>query len=376
MVSDTMDGDDIRDCPLVLNPHLRVVQCGNDELLVKHGFRSRFSTLLRDDGRTGLLAVVLRAFREPSTLADLEHSGAVSSSRLTDAVSLIEQLVAQKVLMRPADYLPGVYLSMRFGEAGAAALAPARVGIVGCGPLGSRMARELARLRVDRLVLLDDRAAREEDAAYFDCATRLVEPGAAFVQITARSLHEIGYTSTSPVHATPDDDDALTRVFEQCGFVLVALERFSPSVLHAANRAALAAGRPWMSVYFDGSEAVIGPLYVPGDTACYNEFEIQNEACIARQDDYHVYKESLARPAASTDGRRVPDPVLPPFLAIASGWATTAALPFLSGGKSFLLERAVHVDFERVEIDYQDVLRLPRCPACAPARPAYRHTFL
>ena len=372
MVTDAMEGNDIRDCPLVLNPHLRVVQCGNDELLVKHGFRSRFSTLLRDDGRTGLLAVFLHAFREPSTLADLELSGGVSSSRLTDAVLLIEQLVAQKVLIRPADYLPGVYLSMRFGDTGAAALEPARVGIVGCGPLGSRMARELARVRVDRLVLLDDRAARREDAAYFDCATRLVEPGAAFVQITTRSLHEIGYTSASPVHATLHDDDALTRVFEQCGFVLVALERFSPSVLHAANRAALAAGRPWMSVYFDGSEAVIGPIYVPGDTACYNEFEIQNEACIARQDDYHVYKDSLA----PTDEPRVTDPVLPPFLAIASGWATAAALPFMTGGKSFLLERAVHVDFERAEIDYQDVLRLPRCPACAPARPAYRHTFL
>ena len=376
MATDTNDGDDIRDCPLVLNPHLRVVQCGNDELMVKHGFRSRFSTLLRDDGRTGLLAVVLRAFREPSTLADLERAGAVSSSCLTDAASLIEQLVSQKVLMRPTDYLPRVYLSMRFGDAGAAALEPASVGIVGCGPLGSRMAQELARVRVDRLVLLDDRAACREEAAYFDCATRLVEPGAPFVQVTAQALHEIGYTSANPVHATLHDDDALTRVFEECGFVLVALERYSPSVLHAANRAALAAGRPWMSVYFDGSEAVIGPIYVPGDTACYNEFEIQNEACIARQDDYHVYKDSLTSPAAPTDDRRVPDPVLPPFLAIASGWATTAALPFMSGGKSFLLERAVHIDFERVEIDYQDILRLPRCPACSPTRPAYRHTFL
>lgn len=376
MVADTNPGNDIRDCQLVLNPHLRVVQCGNDELLVKHGLRSRFSTLLRDDGRTGLLAVVVRAFREPSTLADLERAGAVSSSRLTDAAALIEQLVAQKVLMRPADYLPHVYLSMRFGDASAAALDAASVGIVGCGPLGSRMARELARVRVDRLVLLDDRAARREDAAYFDCATRIVEPGAAFVQITTQSLHEIGYASASPVHAALHDEAGLTRVFGQCGFVLVALERYSPSVLHAANRAALAAGRPWMSVYFDGSEAVIGPIYVPGETACYNEFEIQNEACIAGQDDYHVYKNSLAEPATLADGRRAPDPVLPPFLAIAGGWATAAALPFVAGSKSFLLERAVHVDFERAEIDYQDVLRLPRCPACAPARPAYRHTFL
>ena len=376
MVTDTNIGIDIRVRPLVLNPHLRIVQCGNDELLVKHGFRSRFSTLLRDDARTGLLAVVLRAFREPSTLAALERSGIVSSSGLADASSLIEQLISQKVLIQPTDYLPRVYLSMCFGDAGVAALDPTTVGIVGCGYLGSRIARELARIRVDEMLLLDDRVARKEDAVYFDCANRLVEPDTPFVQVTARALQEIGYASTRPVFGPLHDDAGLASVFDQCGFVLVALERFSPSVLHAANRAALATGRPWMSVYFDGSEAVIGPIYVPGDTACYNEFEIQNEACIVRQDDYHVYKESLTAPNASAGCPRVPDPVLPPFLAIASGWATAAALPFLSGGKSFLLERAVHVDFERAAIDYQNILKLPRCPACSPARPAYRHTFL
>ncbi len=376
MVTGTTGNRHIRDCPLVLNPHLRIVQCGEDELLVKHGFRSRLSTLLRDDGRTGLLAVVLGAFREPATLAELENSEAVAPDRAADAASLVEQLVAQRVLIRPTDHLPRVYLSMRFGDAGAAAIEPACVGIVGCGHLGSRIARELARVRVGRLVLLDDRVAGPEDADYFDCATRLAVPGTAFVQVTAQALQEIGYENVSPLLGPRHDDAGLTSVFEQCGFVLVALERFSPSVLHAANRAALAAGRPWMSVYFDGSEAVIGPLYVPGDTACYNEFEVQNEACIARQDDYHVYKDSLASPSAAPGDRRAPDPVLPPFLAIAGGWAATAAIPFLAGRGSFLLERAVHVDFERAEIDYQNVLKLPRCPACSPARHPYRHPFL
>ena len=376
MVPDTSIENDNRVHPLVVNPHLRVVQCGNDEILVKHGFRSRFSTLLRDDARTGLLALVLRAFREPSTLADLESSGVVSPARLTDASSLIQQLASQKVLVQPTDYLPQVYLSMRFGDAGVAALEPATVGIVGCGYLGSRIAGVLAGVRVARMILLDDRVARREDAVYFDCANRLVEPGTAFAQVTARALNDVGYTNVSPVIGPLHDDAGLATLFDQCGFVLVALERYSPTVLHAANRAALAAGRPWMSVYFDGSEAVIGPLYVPGDTACYNEFEIQNEASIARQDDYHVYKESLAPPEASIGEPRVPDPVLPPFLSIASGWATTAAIPFLAGAKSFLLEQAVHIDFERATIDRQNILRLPRCPACAPARPGYRHTFL
>ena len=374
MCSDTRAADDIRARPLMVNPHLRIVQCGNDELLVKHGFRSRFSTLLRDDCRTGVLAVLLRAFREPSTLTDLESAGCISAARLADASSVVEQLVSQKVLIRPTEYLPRVYMSMRFGDQAAAALEPARVGIVGCGYLGMRVARELATARVNRILVLDDRVACREDAAYFDCAARLAKPGTAFVQIVVRTLEDMGYANASPVLGPLHDDACLTSVFDQSGFVVVALERFSPTVLHAANRIAIAARRPWMSVYFDGSEAVIGPVYVPGDTACYNEFEIQNEACVARQDDYHVYKESLT--VGSAGDSRLPDPVLPPFLAVASGWATTAALSFLAGGKSFLLERAVHVDFERATIDRQNILRLPRCPACAPLRPEQQHTFL
>ena len=46
------------------------------------------------------------------------------------------RLFSQKVLIRPSDYLPHVYVSMRFGNDGVAALEPAAVGIVGCGYLG------------------------------------------------------------------------------------------------------------------------------------------------------------------------------------------------------------------------------------------------
>lgn len=49
---------------------------------------------------------------------------------------------------------------MHFGAAGVKALEPTRVGIVGSGYLGCRIARELGRIRVEKLTLLDDRVAR------------------------------------------------------------------------------------------------------------------------------------------------------------------------------------------------------------------------
>ena len=319
---------------LVVNPHLRIVQCSKDELLIKHGFRSHRSTLLRDENRTGLLAVVLRAFRVPNSLADLESAGVVPSCDMKEASALVEQLVSQQVLIEPHSSLPHVYLAMRYGVAGVETIKPAWVGVVGSGYLGCRIARELARIRVKKLTLLDDRTARREDAVYFECADHLVQDGAPFVRIAAGALEDVGYTNVEPIEGPMDDDRVLTQVFEQCNFVVLALERFSPSVLHLANRVAIATERRWMSVYFDGSEAVIGPIYAPGDTPCYNEFEVQNEACVSNQDDYHVYKDALMGVKNGSDD---PDPVLPPYLAVASGWAVTGAIPFLATGKSFWL---------------------------------------
>ncbi len=37
----------------ILNPYLHVIRCSANEFVVRHGGRSRFSQIIRDDGRTG-----------------------------------------------------------------------------------------------------------------------------------------------------------------------------------------------------------------------------------------------------------------------------------------------------------------------------------
>lgn len=44
---------------LGLNPHLKVIFCGDDEILIKHGVHSLFSRSIRDDGRTKLIGKIL-----------------------------------------------------------------------------------------------------------------------------------------------------------------------------------------------------------------------------------------------------------------------------------------------------------------------------
>ena len=360
------------DTRYVLNPYLTVTHCGSNELLIKHGRRSRFSRVLRDEGRTKLLGRLLRHMTEPLSLTDLEERRVVRESEHEDASKLVDFLAKERILIPPQQYLPHVYLGMQFGGEAVGQLASRTVGFLGSGFLGSRIARELARLRIKGVVLMDERRASPPDRDYFDLAPDLVVPDAPYVSIVQRALSAPdGGSTVEVIEGALTDPKALTRLFESSDFVVAALEFFSPAALHAANEVALTVGKPWMTVYVDGSEALVGPIYVPGETLCYNEFEIQNEASSRLQADYLIYKETL-------DASRLDAPhlVLPPFLSVVSGWAATAALSFLSAGQSFVVGRCVRVDFERFAVDYQDVLRLPRCPACAAQRPAYRHTLL
>jgi bacteriocin biosynthesis cyclodehydratase domain-containing protein len=127
-----------------------------------------------------------------------------------------------------------------------------------------------------------------------------------------------------------------------------------------------------VSLYTDGSEALVGPLYVPGETCCYNEFEIQHEATlVGMKDNYLLYKEALSE--GRLDGSHL---ALPPYLNAAAALAATGVLRFLLSGKSFLVGRCTRLDFERMSVDYEEVMRLPRCPACSPRRPGHRHLFM
>lgn len=355
----------------LLNPQVRVTHCGGDEVLVKHGSRSRFSHMLRDEGRTKLLGRLLRGLDGPTSLADLRARELVREGEAEDAARLLAYLAKERIVITPEESLPHVYLSMLFGQGSDERIRSRRVGLVGSGFLGSRVARELARLRVKRLLLADDRTVGPHDRTYFDLPADLVEPPAAYTEVTRRGLERDGYTDVDVVEGELGDPRALSALFEESDFVVAALDSFSPTVLHAANEVALAVGRPWMSVYLDGAEALIGPVYVPGETLCYSEFAVQNEAASSLQDDYLAHKESLADRSVQTSHL-----ALPPFLSIAGGWAVTGALSYLSAGQCPLIGRCLRVDFERFAVDYQDVLKLPRCPACVSTRPAYRHTFL
>jgi bacteriocin biosynthesis cyclodehydratase domain-containing protein len=126
--------------------------------------------------------------------------------------------------------------------------------------------------------------------------------------------------------------------------------------LPAWNLCALDARRRWMQVLpFDGRFAAIGPVYVPGETCCYECFLLRRESNVGYPDEFRALQD-----VASTDL------TAPALDAAVAGIATVFALRWLLRedaalpGRFFAFEAGAEFGFAP-----HHVFRVPRCPACS-----------
>jgi bacteriocin biosynthesis cyclodehydratase domain-containing protein len=126
--------------------------------------------------------------------------------------------------------------------------------------------------------------------------------------------------------------------------------------LSAWNDAALRAAMRWLQVLpFDGHFAAIGPLFVPGESACYECF--------------------LARRASNVDDGRgflalqrvgVPLPAASSLDQAVAGLAGTLALRWLAHGDQFLPGTWYALELHpQLSLEAHVLYRVPRCRACS-----------
>lgn len=135
------------------------------------------------------------------------------------------------------------------------------------------------------------------------------------------------------------------------------------------NEQALAARQPWLQILpFDGRYAAVGPLYLPGDTACYECFRLRRVANLEACDELAL----LERAPATY-------PSAPAVDAVLAGLAVQLALHWLALGDHYA--PAAFYAFEllpTLSLDVHHVHRVPRCRACsdvedvAPPLPWYK----
>lgn len=157
------------------------------------------------------------------------------------------------------------------------------------------------------------------------------------------------------------DWDAGSIGLEAVDLVIAAPEPGEIPLLEQWNLTALGAGLPWLSVLpFDGRIAAVGPLYVPGQTCCYECFRRRRAANLTMSERDYWALESA--PAAY--------PSAPPLQSMTAGLAATLALRWIaeraSGQSASSLPAAMHaIEWESgLEVRRHFVYRVPRCPAC------------
>ena len=130
--------------------------------------------------------------------------------------------------------------------------------------------------------------------------------------------------------------------------------------LERLNGRALELNVPWLQVLpFDGRFLVVGPLFVPGLSACRSCYLLRRGACSGFEGDFTVVDRVPLRAAA------------PPFLAsFGAALAASVALRWLTALDPTLPGRLYAIECGTVlRLTHERVLRVPRCADCgAPER--------
>jgi bacteriocin biosynthesis cyclodehydratase domain-containing protein len=130
--------------------------------------------------------------------------------------------------------------------------------------------------------------------------------------------------------------------------------------LDELNSRCLAGSRPWLQVLpGDGRVVVVGPLFLPGLSACHVCYRLRRGACSDFEDDFEAVEATPSRAASPRA-----------LVAAAAGIAALLLVRWLAArdpslpGRFYALETGAILG-----LSHHHVLRVPRCPACGDAEP-------
>lgn len=279
-----------------------------------------------------------------------------------EQTALIEDAPAADTADLPAGeaawFRPQIDYFSRFTAQGGGALQAqlrrSSVAVVEQGHLGRCLVRQLAAAGIGRITLLRTPGALSAPAPPAPpLPARAESPGG-----TRWSEVPFDRESIWPEYAPEEPAPAL---------LLVPLETHDPQLLWNVDRFSKLHGLPWLLLQAtDVAEGWVGPLFVPGETACYLSFEarLQGNAPFPQERvALHRHLWQSGAPAAPCGG-------LFASFEILAGIAVSEAVKLLTGLRTpWLAGRFLTLDYDTWEIETHEVLRLPRVGLALPTLP-------
>ena len=239
-----------------------------------------------------------------------------------------------------------IFLDMTLDQAAAidyqVKLKEARLAIIGEGELASVIASQAARFGVGRIFGVNLKQSNQ-----ISDSNPLI------------SFYGAG-------HALSDmKASELSIEMEKPSCLLIALERPEPALMKWVNKLSLDLGISLLSCQLNGTEGIVGPFIVPGQTACLMCHHLR----VTRNLDFYKEYRSWEEWVSSNGKRRAETGALVPFTEMVAGMAALELFEHASGfHEPETYGRFITINALTLEIITHQVLKLPRCPSCGNTR--------
>jgi bacteriocin biosynthesis cyclodehydratase domain-containing protein len=231
----------------------------------------------------------------------------------------------------------------------------ARVAVLGVGGLGSWASYALACCGVGELVLVDGDRVEESNLnrQILYCERDL---GRRKVDAAADALSAFNSSCRlETVARRLDGVEAVRRVADGAHFVVSGADWPAHDIERWVNAACFELGVPFISMSHSPPVARVGPLYVPGETGC---FECQE---MTYRERFPLYDELVEQ----RRGRPSQAATLGPVCAFVGGQVALETVHQITGVCApATLGRAHIYDLRTMTVTHEDVPRVPGCPVC------------
>jgi ribosomal protein S12 methylthiotransferase accessory factor len=156
--------------------------------------------------------------------------------------------------------------------------------------------------------------------------------------------------------------ESISALAPNCHILVSCFDKGFSSTHHWINRASLEHRVPAIYAESRGHTALVGPLVLPGQTACYMCYRMRSVAC---EEDFNAamsYEEFLDRQKRPALHERGTLPTMPPY--VASLLTLDILKCLLSLSQPPLAGKVLEVDALSLRVDIHAVLQKPDCPVC------------
>lgn len=324
---------------LRLKRHYSLIAHSSDIAELRYGVWNPVSFMLTDDSASGHLFRILSRLDGRLSVAEIAAEEGIPQS---DVEAVIEQLVGMNLLEDQATHALDYYLdhivpNLLVNE-GKRKEPPSSLVLFGDLDVSEQIARILSTssLHEQYDVLTADNSLR---GLLLECGTSWI-----FDSI---------------------DFEERTKSFAQWRerLIIFGATTVNPLEMKAWNRISLHYRIPWIYAVMDGPFLFVGPTFVPFRSPCYECLEMRVVMNLRESASYQRYKNALVEGRATGVGAPL-DSVLSAMLASLTAFET---LNFLLTGTSFTVGKMLSIYLPTMEFAFNEVLRLPSCPACSPA---------